>query len=91
MTTTEMITELKKDPEFVKSMAELKDPQKVYEALQAKGLTDSFEEFKKTAAEMKEAGSKMDAADVDAIVGGADTTTTALTATTVTAAASAAI
>lgn len=91
MTTKEVIAAIEKDEAFIKEMTAAKDPEKVYELFKGKGLTDSFEEFKATTAEMKESASKMNAAEVDAIVGGGDTTTTAITVTTVTLSASAAI
>ncbi len=90
MTTKELFEKAAADSELAAKLQKAATPEECYAVAKEAGLTDSAEEFEKAAAEIKAASEKMDAADVDAVIGGGSTTeTTAITATTITAAASA--
>ena len=92
MTTLEAFTKLNADAALAeKTKAECKTPEQVFEVLKSIGLTDDFETFKKASAEFNESVTKMNDADVDAVVGGGDTITTLTTTTTASIAAAAAI
>ncbi|MCR5356364.1 MAG: hypothetical protein K6E63_03075 [Lachnospiraceae bacterium] len=92
MTTQEAFAKLNENQELAaKTKAECKTPEQVYDVLKSVGLTDSFDDFKKAAAQINESVTKLDKTDVDAIVGGGDTITTVTITTTASIAAAAAI
>ena len=83
MTTLEAFTKLNADAALAeKTKAECKTPEQVFEVLKSIGLTDDFETFKKASAEFNESVTKMNDADVDAVVGGGSNTITTITTTT---------
>ena len=91
MTTKEVFEKAVADVELAGKFQKAKTPEESFEVAKAAGLTDSFDVFTAAAAEIKAAEEKLNPAEVDAVVGGAEDTITTLTTTTsVTAAASAA-
>ena len=90
MTTFEAFTALNNDAARVEKVKnECKTPEQVYEILKSIGLTDSFETFKKAAAEINSSMTTMDEKEVEAIAGGVDTTVTTVTISATAAAAAA--
>lgn len=91
MTTREVFEKLNQNEELALKIKAMKSPEEVYAACKEAGLTDSMEEFKKAASEINDAITKLDDADVDAVVGGGSTITTITTTTTASIAATAVI
>lgn len=92
MTTREVFEKVNNDNDFAAKVKAMKSAEDVYEAFKSVGLTDSFEVFKKSSTEINDSISKLSAAEVDAVAGGAsDTITTLTTTTTASMAAAAAI
>lgn len=92
MTTREVYEKINDDNEFATKVKAMKSAEDIYEAFKSIGLTDSFEIFKKESTAINDSISKLSAAEVDAVAGGAtDTITTITTTTAATIAAGAAI
>ena len=80
MTTKELFEKAVTDAEFAGKFQNVKTPEECYEVAKASGLTDSFEAFVEAAAKFKDAGEKLDAAEIDAVLGGgSDDTITTMT------------
>ncbi len=91
MTTKELFIKAAQDAELAGKLQKAASPEDLYALAKEAGVTDSFEDFKAAAVEIKNSAEKLSPAEVDAVVGGAShTETTALTVTVVPAGASAA-
>lgn len=88
MKTKDFLLNVKSGDPIIEKVKNLKTPEEVYSLLKGAGVTDTYEEFYKTFADMQSQYSKISESELNAIVGGCgDSATTATTATSVTAAA----
>ena len=71
----ELMNYLVENTDKAEEISKLASPEDVYEKVKEFGYTGTFEEFSAKMAKFNEAASNMSSEEIEAVVGGADTTT----------------